>query len=81
MRLKALAATSVIPSPEVLPNESVRAKTASTARSRVRFRPCIDIHQGTVKQIVGGTLKDPGDERSAHLAWSIDIFQGTAIEA
>lgn len=22
------------------------------------FRPCIDIHQGKVKQIVGSTLKD-----------------------
>lgn len=28
-------------------------------RSRVmRFRPCIDLHQGKVKQIVGGTLSD-----------------------
>jgi len=26
----------------------------------MRFRPCIDIHQGQVKQIVGGTLKDEG---------------------
>ena len=25
------------------------------------FRPCIDIHNGKVKQIVGGTLKDQGD--------------------
>lgn len=24
----------------------------------MRFRPCIDIHNGTVKQIVGGSLKD-----------------------
>jgi phosphoribosylformimino-5-aminoimidazole carboxamide ribotide isomerase len=24
------------------------------------FRPCIDLHQGTVKQIVGGTLSDSG---------------------
>ena len=27
----------------------------------VRFRPCIDIHQGKVKQIVGSTLTDAGD--------------------
>ncbi len=27
----------------------------------MKFRPCIDIHQGVVKQIVGGTLKD-GDQ-------------------
>ena len=25
-----------------------------------RFRPCIDLHQGQVKQIVGGTLRDDG---------------------
>jgi len=25
-----------------------------------RFRPCIDLHQGYVKQIVGGTLSDEG---------------------
>ena len=28
----------------------------------MRFRPCIDIHNGKVKQIVGGSLKDAGDE-------------------
>ncbi len=27
----------------------------------MRFRPCIDIHNGKVKQIVGGTLLDKGD--------------------
>ena len=26
-----------------------------------RFRPCIDLHQGKVKQIVGGTLTDGED--------------------
>jgi phosphoribosylformimino-5-aminoimidazole carboxamide ribotide isomerase len=25
-----------------------------------KFRPCIDLHQGVVKQIVGGTLRDDG---------------------
>ena len=28
----------------------------------MEFRPCIDIHNGKVKQIVGGTLKDQGDQ-------------------
>ncbi|MCI8994569.1 MAG: phosphoribosylformimino-5-aminoimidazole carboxamide ribotide isomerase [Lachnospiraceae bacterium] len=28
----------------------------------MRFRPCIDIHNGKVKQIVGGSLRDTGDE-------------------
>lgn len=27
----------------------------------MRFRPCIDIHNGAVKQIVGGSLQDAGD--------------------
>lgn len=27
-----------------------------------RFRPCIDIHNGVVKQIVGGSLTDSGDD-------------------
>ena len=27
----------------------------------MRFRPCIDIHNGKVKQLVGGSLKDEGD--------------------
>jgi phosphoribosylformimino-5-aminoimidazole carboxamide ribonucleotide (ProFAR) isomerase len=30
----------------------------------VQFRPCIDIHQGRVKQIVGGTLKDSADGKA-----------------
>ena len=27
----------------------------------MEFRPCIDIHNGKVKQIVGSTLSDSGD--------------------
>jgi len=30
----------------------------ASARRRSRFRPCIDLHHGRVKQIVGGTLSD-----------------------
>jgi len=29
---------------------------ASAKRRRSQFRPCIDLHDGVVKQIVGGTL-------------------------
>lgn len=29
----------------------------------MRFRPCIDLHQGKVKQIVGSTLSDIDDQR------------------
>ena len=28
--------------------------------SMTKFRPCIDLHQGQVKQIVGGSLRDDG---------------------
>ena len=28
----------------------------------MRFRPCIDIHNGKVKQIVGGSLTDENDQ-------------------
>ena len=28
----------------------------------MEFRPCIDIHNGKVKQIVGGSLQDQGDQ-------------------
>lgn len=31
-------------------------------RKNMEFRPCIDIHNGKVKQIVGGSLKDRGDK-------------------
>lgn len=31
-----------------------------TAPAMTRFRPCIDLHQGKVKQIVGGSLRDGG---------------------
>ena len=27
----------------------------------MRFRPCIDIHNGKVKQLVGGSLQDKGN--------------------
>jgi len=43
------------------------------------FRPCIDLHEGKVKQIVGGTLGDAGlrtnfvSEKSA--AWFADLYK------
>jgi phosphoribosylformimino-5-aminoimidazole carboxamide ribotide isomerase len=43
------------------------------------FRPCIDLHEGKVKQIVGGTLGDAGlrtnfvSEKSA--AWFAEIYK------
>ncbi len=38
----------------------------------MRFRPCIDIHNGTVKQIVGGSLKDEGNQAITNFASKYD---------
>lgn len=34
----------------------------------MKFRPCIDIHNGAVKQIVGGSLKDEGNQAITNFA-------------
>lgn len=47
----------------------------------MRFRPCIDIHNGKVKQIVGGTLRDAGDTAEENFvserggAWYADLYR------
>ena len=38
----------------------------------MRFRPCIDIHNGKVKQIVGGSLKDEGNQVSRNFTSELD---------
>lgn len=35
-----------------------------------RFRPCIDLHAGSVKQIVGGTLTDKPDDATLKTNWT-----------
>lgn len=50
------------------------------------FRPCIDLHNGQVKQIVGGTLTDDGgqlktnfvSERSS--AWFAELYRKDALK-
>jgi phosphoribosylformimino-5-aminoimidazole carboxamide ribotide isomerase len=44
------------------------------------FRPCIDLHEGKVKQIVGGTLNAPGDLRTNFVsekpaAWFAELYK------
>ena len=34
----------------------------------MKFRPCIDIHNGKVKQIVGGSLRDEGDRAQTNFS-------------
>lgn len=38
----------------------------------MKFRPCIDIHNGKVKQIVGGSLTDQGDQADTNFASELD---------
>ncbi len=50
-----------------------------------RFRPCIDLHQGKVKQIVGGSLRDDGEGPRENFvsdlppAWFADRFRADAL--
>jgi phosphoribosylformimino-5-aminoimidazole carboxamide ribotide isomerase len=50
-----------------------------------RFRPCIDIHEGVVKQIVGGSLKDSGEglqtnfESAQDAAWYANLYKQDAL--
>lgn len=52
----------------------------------MRFRPCIDIHNGKVKQIVGGTLKDQGDQAAENFvadqnaAWYADFYKKDGVK-
>ena len=47
----------------------------------MRFRPCIDIHNGKVKQIVGGTLKDLDNQAEENFvsekggAWFAELYR------
>lgn len=38
----------------------------------MKFRPCIDIHNGAVKQIVGGSLKDAGNKAEDNFVSGFD---------
>ncbi|HIQ98440.1 MAG TPA: phosphoribosylformimino-5-aminoimidazole carboxamide ribotide isomerase [Candidatus Scybalocola faecavium] len=47
----------------------------------MKFRPCIDIHNGRVKQIVGGSLSDKNDQARENFvsvkdaAWYADLYR------
>lgn len=53
-----LARATRTPPPPSFPDLSRRVNHlfADTSEAMTRFRPCIDLHNGDVKQIVGGTL-------------------------
>jgi phosphoribosylformimino-5-aminoimidazole carboxamide ribotide isomerase len=49
------------------------------------FRPCIDLHQGKVKQIVGGTLSDDGAGLTTNFVsdqdsrWFAELYKGDGL--
>lgn len=51
----------------------------------MRFRPCIDIHNGKVKQIIGGSLKDEGDQAAENFvacqdaSWFAEFYKKDGI--
>jgi phosphoribosylformimino-5-aminoimidazole carboxamide ribotide isomerase len=49
------------------------------------FRPCIDLHEGKVKQIVGGSLGAPGELRTNFVsdrsgAWYAELYRADALK-
>lgn len=52
----------------------------------MKFRPCIDIHNGAVKQIVGGSLKDEADSATDNFVSGLnadfyaDMYRKSGIE-
>jgi len=45
----------------ILKYKKRKKKTRKKKESKMKFRPCIDLHNGKVKQIVGGSLNDRGN--------------------
>jgi len=50
-----------------------------------KFRPCIDLHDGQVKQIVGGTLRDSGEGPKENFVsdrppeWYADLYRNAGL--
>ncbi len=53
---------------------------------RTKFRPCIDLHEGKVKQIVGGTLDSESEELRTNFVsdrdaeWFAQLYAGDQLE-
>ncbi|XP_078440512.1 aldolase-type TIM barrel family protein isoform X2 [Wolffia australiana] len=52
--------------------------SSQVIRCAVSFRPCIDIHQGKVKQIVGSTLNDSKESNSSSLITNFESDKSPA---
>ena len=64
--------------------ENIRKKRKEKWK-KMEFRPCIDIHNGRVKQIVGGSLQDEGNRAKENFvagqdaACFADIYRNAGI--
>jgi len=47
----------------------------------MKFRPCIDLHCGRVKQIVGGTLRDEGNAAAENFVSDLSAAHYAAMYA
>ena len=61
-------------------------KRKNREERKMRFRPCIDIHNGQVKQIVGGSLNDEHDFARENFvsrqdaAWYAQLYQEDGLK-
>ncbi|KAJ4796850.1 1-(5-phosphoribosyl)-5-[(5-phosphoribosylamino)methylideneamino] imidazole-4-carboxamide isomerase [Rhynchospora pubera] len=55
--------------------------TQYAVKCAARFRPCIDIHKGKVKQIVGSTLTDQSENGSSSLVTNFESDKSAAYYA
>lgn len=74
-RRKSVSLPAAIPVPEWRKEQNgreVKYRTDTEEKEIMRFRPCIDIHNGKVKQIVGSSLRDEGDRADTNFASELD---------
>ncbi|XP_034902272.1 1-(5-phosphoribosyl)-5-[(5-phosphoribosylamino)methylideneamino] imidazole-4-carboxamide isomerase, chloroplastic isoform X3 [Populus alba] len=57
---------------------SQSSSSCLSIKCAVRFRPCIDIHKGKVKQIVGSTLRDSKEEDGSALVTNFESDKSAA---
>lgn len=62
-------------------NRRNQSRTRHAVRCATCFRPCIDIHKGKVKQIVGSTLRDSSENGSSSLVTNFESDKSAAYYA
>ena len=63
-------------------NKEIRKGVDIHVLKKMQFRPCIDIHNGKVKQIVGSSLKDAGNQAEENFVSKQDaIFYANMYKA